>query len=71
MPKQTFGDFTMETKVWADPNNTAKTGDFRYGLVFRRSGNQYYAFVVSPRTKTWYVLKSSPGGLVDSEERQQ
>ena len=65
VPKQTFGDFTMETKVQADPNNTAKTGDFRYGLVFRRSGNQYYAFVVSPRTKTWYVLKSSPGGLVE------
>jgi hypothetical protein len=29
----------------------------------RRSGKQYYAFTLSPRTQTWYVLKSSPGGL--------
>ncbi len=65
VPKRTFGDFTMETEVQADPNNTAKAGNFRYGLVFRRSGNQYYAFVVSPRAKTWHVLKSSPGGLVE------
>ena len=63
VPKQTFTDFTMEAQVGVEPNNTAKTGDFRYGLVFRRSGNQYYAFVVSPRTKGWYVLKSSPSGL--------
>jgi hypothetical protein len=65
VPKRTFGDFTMETKALVEPNNTAKTGDFRYGLVFRRSGNQYYAFVVSPRTKSWHVLKSSPAGLVE------
>ncbi len=71
MPKQTFADFTMETKVRTDPNNTAKTGDFRYGLVFRRSGNQYYAFVVSPRTKSWYVLKSSPSGLVTLKQGTQ
>ena len=65
VPKRTFGDFTLETQVQAEPNNTAKAGNFRYGVVFRRSGNQYYAFVVSPRTKTWYVLKSSPAGLVE------
>ncbi len=60
VPKRTLGDFTMETEVQADPNDTAKAGNFRYGLVFRRSGNQYYAFVVSlPRAKTWHVLKSS------------
>ena len=71
VPKRTFGDFTMETKALVEPNNTAKTGDFRYGLVFRRSGNQYYAFVVSPRTKSWHVLKSSPAGLVGPQEGQQ
>ena len=65
VPKRSFTDFTMESKVVVAPNNTAKTGDFRYGLVFRRSGNQYYAFVVSPRTKSWSVLKSSPSGLVE------
>ena len=65
VPKRSFTDFTVESKVMVAPNNTAKTGDFRYGLVFRRSGNQYYAFVVSPRTGNWYVLKSSPNGLVE------
>ena len=42
---------------------TAATGDFRYGLAFRRSGDQYYAFTISPRTKKWFVLKSSPSGI--------
>jgi hypothetical protein len=65
VPKRSFTDFTMESKVLVAPNNTAKTGDFRYGLVFRRSGNQYYAFAISPRTKSWSVLKSSPSGLVE------
>jgi hypothetical protein len=37
-------------------------GDFRYGLVLRRSGDQYYAFTVSPTTKKWYFLKSSSDG---------
>jgi hypothetical protein len=32
-------------------------------LAFRRSGDQYYAFTISPRTKQWTVLKSSPSGL--------
>jgi hypothetical protein len=63
IPKHTFTDFTLETLVTTEPNNTAKTGDFRYGVVFRRSGNQFYAFVVSPHTKNWAVLKSSPNGV--------
>ena len=58
--KKSFGDFTVETKVLTSANNTAKTGDFRYGLAFRRSGNQYYVFAISPSTKKWYVLKISP-----------
>jgi hypothetical protein len=65
IPNHTFDDFTVESQAFPDPNNTAQTGDFRYGLFFRREGNQYYAFVVSPRTKTWYVLKSSPTGLTE------
>ena len=32
------------------------------GSAFRRSGDQYYAFTISPRTKKWYILKSSPNG---------
>ena len=58
VPGRTFDNFTAETDVLTDMANTAPTGDFRYGLVFRRVGNRYYAFTISPRTRTWYVVKS-------------
>ncbi len=56
-----FGDFTAETEVLVDHTNTA-SGNFRYGLVVRRSEDRYYAFTVSPRTGTWQALKHSPDG---------
>ncbi|HEX9331903.1 MAG TPA: SH3 domain-containing protein [Anaerolineales bacterium] len=62
--KKSFGDATIELQVFTVSKKTAATGDFRYGLAFRRSGDQYYAFTISPRTKKWYVLKSSPNELV-------
>ena len=55
-----YGDVNIDIKVAAEADSS---GDFRYGLVFRRSGDQYYAFIVSPRTQTWYFLKSSSAGL--------
>ena len=61
--KKSFGDFTIDLQVLAVSAKTAPEGDFRYGLAFRRSGDQYYAFTVSPRTKKWFVLKSSPNQL--------
>jgi hypothetical protein len=61
--KRSFDDATIELQVLTVSKKTSTTGDFRYGLAFRRSGDQYYAFTISPRTKKWYVLKSSPNGL--------
>jgi hypothetical protein len=61
--KESFTDFTVELQVMTNSKKTAATGDFRYGLAFRRSGDQYYAFTISPRTKNWYVLKNSPTQL--------
>src|SRR5690349_13528076 len=61
--KQSFKDATMELKVLTVSAKTAATGDFRYGLAFRRSGDDYYAFTISPRTKKWFVLKNSPNAL--------
>ena len=61
--KRNFEDFTIELEVLTASAKTAPEGDFRYGLAFRRSGDQYYAFTISPRTKKWFVLKSSPSGL--------
>jgi hypothetical protein len=61
--KQTFNDATIEVKVFTVSAKTAATGDFAYGTAFRRSGDQYYAFTISPRTKKWFVLKSSSNAL--------
>ena len=61
--KESYSDFTVELQVLTASAKTAPEGDFRYGLAFRRSGDQYYAFTISPRTKKWYALKSSPSGV--------
>ncbi|MGB7875217.1 MAG: SH3 domain-containing protein [Anaerolineales bacterium] len=61
--KPTFEDATIEVKVFTDLDNTAEDGDYLYGVVFRRSGDQYYAFTISPYTQKWYVLKSSLNAL--------
>lgn len=66
--KQQFGDATIELQVMTASKKTAAEGDFRYGVAFRRSGDQYYAFTISPRTKKWYVLKSSPNALTVLKE---
>jgi hypothetical protein len=61
--KDSFGDVTVEVKVYTNSKKTAATGDFAYGPVLRRSGDDYYAFTISPRTKKWFMLKSSPTAL--------
>jgi hypothetical protein len=58
--KTNYADINIDLAVVTE---AASDGDFRYGLVFRRSGDQYYAFTISPRTKTWHVLKSSSNAL--------
>jgi hypothetical protein len=66
--KQQFGDETIELQVMTASSKTSAEGDFRYGVAFRRSGDQYYAFTISPRSKKWYVLKSSPNALTVLQE---
>jgi len=68
LPEQSFDDFSVEAEAFVEEPLSAPEGDFRYGLVTRRSGKQFYAFTISPRTQTWYVLKSSPSGLEVLEE---
>jgi hypothetical protein len=57
---QTYEDVNIDLKTRIE---TGHRGDFRYGMVFRRSGEQYYAFVVSPTRGMWYVLKSTANGV--------
>lgn len=66
--KRSFGDATIDLEVLTNSTKTAGSGDFRYGLAFRRSGDQFYAFTISPRSKEWYLLKSSPDSLTVLEE---
>ena len=62
-PIDDLTDFTVETAV--DVLRTdSENGDFRYGLVVRGTGDRFYGFMISPRTKTWVVVKGSPDGLV-------
>ena len=66
--KKAFGDVTIEVKAFTASSKTAETGDYCFGVAFRRSGDQYYAFAISQRTKKWYVLKSTPTALVTLKE---
>jgi hypothetical protein len=68
LPQRSFNDFVSETEVFVSQENTAPSGDFRYGLVVRRAGEQYYGFAISPHTKRWSVLKSSPNGMKALDE---
>jgi hypothetical protein len=60
-----YGDVNVDLKALTV---TAKSGDFHYGLTFRRSAENYYAFAVSPSAKKWYVFKSSADGLQTLKE---
>ena len=66
--EQAYGDITIEMEVSTTSHLTASSGDFRYGLVLRRLGDQFYVFAISPSTKKWYMLKSTPSGLLVLKE---
>lgn len=66
--KPVFTDTTIEVSAFTFAGKTAETGDFRYGVVFRRQGDDYYAFAISQRTKSWAVLKSTPSQFVTLKE---
>jgi len=59
---EVFDDFIAETNVLVDHTDTGQ-GDYRYGLALRRTGNAYYAFLISPRTNSWQIAKSSLDGV--------
>ena len=55
-----YADVNIDIQTRAE---SANAGDFRYGVIFRRSGDQYYALAVSPVTQEWQFLKGSSTGL--------
>jgi hypothetical protein len=60
---QTFADMTIEGELFVEQSLSDISGDFRYGLVLRAAGRQFYAFTVDPQNRSWAVLKSSPTSL--------
>ena len=63
-----YPDATIELAVQTVSGRTATDGDYRYGLAFRQTGDNYYAFTISPTTKKWEVFKSSPSGFTLLQE---
>jgi uncharacterized membrane protein YgcG len=57
-----LADFVAETAAIVNYTGTSK-GNFRYGLAIRRSDEQYYAFIISPRTRSWQVYKHTSDGV--------
>ncbi len=56
-----FDDLVVETAVFVE-NTSTEEGDFLYGVAVRRQGEQYYGFLISPRTGAWQVIKNSATG---------
>jgi hypothetical protein len=56
-----YSDATIELAVQTVAGRTATDGGYRYGLAFRQTGDNYYAFTISPTDKKWEVFKHAPG----------
>ena len=57
-----FNNIGIETNVFVDSTDT-ENGNFRYGLIARRNGDNFYAFTVAPRSNEWAILKANDAGL--------
>ncbi len=64
-----YANITMEADVFIDSTDSEE-GLFRYGLIVRRKGSNFYAFTISPRTNEWAVLKATDAGLETVESGQ-
>ncbi len=62
-------NFMAEVDVFMAATDT-ETGNLRYGLTFRQDERAFYAFMISPRQKTWHVFKSVQDGLALMDEGQ-
>src|SRR5690606_7654965 len=49
-------DYTLEVAVRIDHTDTPED-QFRYGVAFRRQGDNYYAFTISPLNGSWQVFR--------------
>ncbi len=57
-----FNDFIAEVDIFTAKTGT-ESGDYRHGLVIRESDGEYYAFLISPRSRDWQVIKNQLAGI--------
>lgn len=57
-----FADVEVTTNVEVDHTDTVSES-FRYGLLFRAEGIDYYSFTINPREGTWEVIHDDSLGF--------
>ena len=62
-----LSDFTLEVDVFVEDTET-ETGQFEYGIAYRRDGDQYYTFAVNPRSQMWQVQQINGEDVTVLEE---
>jgi formylglycine-generating enzyme required for sulfatase activity len=61
-----FNDFVFTNFMVESVNYIRRTdgdGDYRYGLALTENGHEFYAILISPVQKEWYVVKNSSASM--------
>jgi len=57
-----FDDFIAEVDIFTAKTGT-ESGEYRQGLVIREGEGEFYAFLISPRSRAWRVVKNQLSGI--------
>ena len=57
-----LNDFIADIEIFKASTET-EDGDYRHGLVIREGDGEFYAFLISPISKEWQIIKNSLGGI--------
>ncbi|MEE9216019.1 MAG: SUMF1/EgtB/PvdO family nonheme iron enzyme [Anaerolineales bacterium] len=57
-----LNDFIADVDIFKAKTET-EDGDWRHGLVIREGDGEFYAFLISPISKEWQIVKNSLGGI--------
>ncbi|MFQ5922676.1 MAG: SUMF1/EgtB/PvdO family nonheme iron enzyme [Anaerolineales bacterium] len=66
-----LNDFIAEADIFKARTET-EDGDYRHGLLIRERDGEFYAFLISPVSKEWQIIKNSLGGtnILDQGSQQ-
>jgi hypothetical protein len=57
-----LNDFIADVDIFT-ARTEADDGDFRHGLMIREGDGEFYAFLISPISKEWQIVKNSLEGI--------